>query len=192
MKIILFGGAFDPPHLGHQQVSQAILDQDIADEVWYVPAKEHPFSKKMSQASHRVAMLELIINDPRVKIELFELNKTGVSYSRDTLDYLSAKYPEHTFSWVIGSDNLPEFHKWVDSKGDNYQDLLKHYRFYVYPRQNFPIEPLYNNMIPLDNVDEVEVSSTTVREKISRGENVQGLVDPAVAVYIDSNQLYLE
>ena len=93
MNIVLFGGAFDPPHLGHQHITQSLLDQKIADEVWYVPTKEHPFSKPMTPAKHRLAMLELIVTDPRIKIEEYELDKEGISYSRDTLDFLSQSHP---------------------------------------------------------------------------------------------------
>jgi nicotinate-nucleotide adenylyltransferase len=191
MNIILFGGAFDPPHLGHQAVSRALLNQGIADQVWYVPAKEHPFSKPMNKPKHRLAMLKLIIDDPRLKIEQYELGKEGVSYSRDTLDFLSAKYPQHTFSWVIGSDNLRDFHKWGDSQGRDYLDLLKHYRFYVYPRKDFPFKPLYEQMIPLKNVKEVAISSTEIRQKVKTGQSVTDLINPSVASYIIQQKLYL-
>jgi len=192
MQIILFGGAFDPPHLGHQQVTQSLLEQNITEEVWYVPAKEHPFSKEMSPARHRLAMLELIIADPRIKIEHYELDKEGISYSRDTLDYLSAKYPEHSFSWVVGSDNLPDFHKWGDSQGRGYQDLLANYRFYVYPRKGFPMKPLYDNMAPLTNVKEVVASSTEAREQVKANQPIDQLVDPAIADYIQAHDLYVK
>jgi nicotinate-nucleotide adenylyltransferase len=190
MQIILFGGAFDPPHVGHQQITQSLLDQQLADEVWYVPAKEHPFSKPMSSAAHRLAMLKLIIDNPKVKIETYELEKDGVSYSRDTLDHLSNQYPEHTFSWIIGSDNLPDFHKWEDSQGRGYQDLLANYKFYVYPRKDYPMKPLYDHMLPLENVKEVEASSTEAREKIKQNKEIKGLIDQAVISYISQHQLY--
>ncbi|MFH2118394.1 MAG: nicotinate (nicotinamide) nucleotide adenylyltransferase [Candidatus Paceibacterota bacterium] len=192
MKIVLFGGAFDPPHLGHQHVAQELLDQKIADEVWYVPAREHPFSKPMSLAKHRLAMLELVIDDPRIKIEKYELEKEGVSYSRATLDYLASKYPQHHFAWIIGSDNLPDFHKWFDGQGRDYQDLLEHYHFYVYPRKNFPLEPLYKNMTPLEEMKEVEISSTTVRQSIKANQSIEDLVDFSVSEYIHTHHLYVK
>ncbi|OGJ37214.1 MAG: nicotinate (nicotinamide) nucleotide adenylyltransferase [Candidatus Pacebacteria bacterium RIFOXYB1_FULL_39_46] len=192
MKIVLFGGAFDPPHLGHQHITQILLNQQIADEVWYVPTKEHPFSKSMSPVVHRLAMLKLIINNPRIKIEKYELEKGGISYSRDTLDYLSNKYPQHSFAWIIGSDNLPDFHKWGDSQGRDYQDLLDHYRFYVYPRKNFALKPLYKNMIPLEQMKEIEVSSTVVRQNVKQSQPITKLVDPLVKEYIHTHHLYVE
>ena len=60
MKIALFGGGFDPPHLGHQFITQTLLERQIVEEVWYVPVKQHPFGKQVSADQHRVAMLKLI------------------------------------------------------------------------------------------------------------------------------------
>lgn len=190
MQIVLFGGAFDPPHLGHQQITQTLLDQHFADQVWYVPTKEHPFAKSMTAAKHRLAMLKMIINDDRIKLEEYELHKEGVSYSRDTLDELAQQYPDDTFSWVIGSDNLQDFHKWEDSQGRDYLDLLKHYRFYVYPRQGFPMQPLYDNMYPLANMPEVVVSSTEIKKRIGKEKDFSDLVDPQVEQYISDHALY--
>lgn len=191
MKIVLFGGAFDPPHLGHQYITQSLLDHKIADEVWYVPSKDHPFSKKMTSVTHRLAMLELIVEDnPHIKIEKFELEKEGIGYSFETLEALSEKYPQHEFSWVIGSDNLAKFHLWHDGKGRDFQELLKNFRFYVYPRKGYAFEPLYENMVPLHHVHEVEVSSTDVRMAVSEGIMYSQWVVPAVKEYIEAHNLY--
>ena len=191
MKIMLFGGAFDPPHLGHHSISKNILDRGIADEVWYVPAKTHPFSKPLSDSKHRLSMLNLLIaDDKRMSIETFELEKDGVSYSHETLDALSEKYPEHKFSWVIGSDNLAKFHLWSDSKDRDYREMLSKHTFYVYPRKGHNFSPLYENMIPLKDMEEVVVSSTLVKERLASREDISDLVDKKVIKYIEENKLY--
>src|SRR5258708_653718 len=129
MEIALFGGTFDPPHQGHQFITQQIIERSIADTVWFVPVQNHPFHKTMSSAEDRVKMLELMMANltaaspelkKNIRIERYELDHSAISYSFDTLTALSAKFPEHTFSWVIGSDNLEGFSKWHD-----YQELLK-------------------------------------------------------------------
>ncbi|NCN45232.1 MAG: nicotinate (nicotinamide) nucleotide adenylyltransferase [Candidatus Pacebacteria bacterium CG10_big_fil_rev_8_21_14_0_10_36_11] len=191
MQIMLFGGAFDPPHLGHQYITKNILDQNIADQVWYVPAKNHPFAKNMSPAKDRLAMLQfLVAQDSRTRIETYELDKEGVSYSYQTLKALSAKYPEHEFSWLIGSDNLAKFHLWGDGNGGDYRIMLGKYKFYVYPRKNFSFSPLYDNMFPLKNMQEIEISSTLIRNQCLNDSTIDKLVDPAVVEYIKNNQLY--
>lgn len=191
MNIVLFGGAFDPPHLGHQHIAEELLKQKIADEVWFVPVGVHDFAKKMSAPEHRIAMLKMILTDQRMKIETHELEIDRVGYTHETLDILSEKYPEHTFSWIIGSDNLPQFHTWKDGRGNSYQDMLRDYRFYVYPRAGFPFEPLYDNMVPLEGVKEWPYSSTEVRQRVKDGESLAGWVDDRVAEYIVKHHLYL-
>lgn len=189
MKICLFGGAFDPPHLGHQTVAAELIKRTFADEVWFVPTKIHSFGKLMTAADKRVAMLSLI-QLPQTRIETFELEQTGVSYTFTTLEAMAKKYPEHHFSWVIGSDNLAQFHQWGDGSGREYSQLLAAFPFYVYPRQGFPFQPLYPGMTALRDLPEITVSSTEVRRRVAANQNLAGIVSPAVANYINSHQLY--
>lgn len=188
MHVALFGGGFDPPHIGHQYISKVLLERQIADQVWFVPVKHHAFGKQVSADSHRVKMLELLIPaaSTTLRVETYELEKEGISYTYETLIHLSQRYPENRFSFVIGSDNLPTFDKWLDI-----HPLLLNFPFYVYPRQGFPMAPLYQGMVPIENVPEVAVSSTQIRDKILKQESVSGLVDPRVERYIKENGLYL-
>lgn len=185
MNIALFGGAFDPPHLGHQQVVNSLLTNHIVDEVWFLPVKQHAFGKQLQVADeHRLAMLQLI-QQPGTKVELYELENDEISLSYVTLRALSQRYPMHTFSFVIGTDNLADFHKW-----DFYEEMLQEFRFYVYPRAGFPFEPLRDGMVALHDMPAIAVSSTDIRYAIAHGDSIDHLVDPAIAAYIADNQLY--
>jgi nicotinate-nucleotide adenylyltransferase len=188
MHVALFGGGFDPPHIGHQFIAKILLDRQIADQVWYVPVKHHAFGKQVSADQHRLEMLKLIlpVGDERIRIETYELEKVGISYTYETLTHLSQQYPENSFSFVIGSDNLPTFDKWLEI-----HPKLLNFPFYVYPRKGYEMAPLYQGMIPIENVPEVAVSSTEVRTKIKNQESVTGLVDPQVERYIKEKGLYL-
>lgn len=188
MQIALFGGSFDPPHQGHQFITQQLLAHKIVDQVWFVPVKHHPFQKSMTDANERVAMLEEIVqklDTTAVRIERYEVDHPETSYSWDTLNALSAKYSEHTFSWVIGSDNLASFGQW-----HKYQELLQKFPVFVYPRQGFPTQPLYPGMIFLAKFPEITVSATDIRQKVQKGESIKGLVTPEVEDYIHDRQLY--
>ncbi|MFZ5377022.1 MAG: nicotinate (nicotinamide) nucleotide adenylyltransferase [Patescibacteria group bacterium] len=189
MKVILFGGAFDPPHLGHEQVAKELVEKKIADQVWFVPVGSHAFDKNLAAVEHRLKMLELIL-PPHTRIERFEVDHPGVSYTLDTLKEMSRLYPRDEFFWVIGSDNLPKFHLWDDGKGNSFEVMLASYKFYVYPRVGFPFFPLYDNMITLDQLTSVDVSSTEIRRRVKAGQSCQNLVSPAVAEYIRENGLY--
>lgn len=184
MKVILFGGAFDPPHLGHQQMTAEILKKGLADEIWYVPTRIHNFAKSVTAAKHRVAMLNFILI-PQTRIESCELNRPGISYSYVTLNELSQRYPNDQLSWLIGSDNLAKFHLWKD-----YQKILNNYQVYVYPRLGIAIEPLYPGMIPLNKVKEMAFSSTEIRERLKNQQKVDQMLDQKVAAYIKKHHLY--
>lgn len=182
--IILFGGAFDPIHLGHQQVVANILNQHLADQVWYVPTGVHDFDKQMSSAQDRLAMLELVIV-ANTKIETCEFERK-TSHTFDTLEQLSHQYPEFKFSWLIGSDNLAKFHLW-----HHWQEMLVKYQFYVYPREGFDFTPIYPGMIPLKDLPKVSISSTQIRNLVKAKKTINGLVDPKVEEYIIKNNLYI-
>ena len=185
MNITVFGGAFDPPHLGHLAVTRALLEQKLADEVWLLPVKIHAFEKNLSNEQHRLAMLELI-HSPQTRIEVAELEQTGVNYTYKTLVALAAKHPEQTFSFVVGSDNLKQFHRW-----DEYEALIARFPFFIYPRAGYPLEPLYQNMRVIPHVQPVQVSSTQVRERVAAGRSISDLVHPLVERYIQDHTLYV-
>lgn len=184
--IMLFGGAFDPPHIGHENIVNVLLDKKniFVDEVWYVPTGVHDFQKNMTAAGHRIAMLKFLLR-PSVKIETCEIHRQGVSHTYDTLSQLSQVHPDKNFSFLIGSDNLRKFHLW-----DKYQELLARFKVYVYPRQGFDFKPLYKNMHPLTDVPQMDISSTKVRTSIKQGIDVKKMLNEEVYNYIDNNQLY--
>jgi nicotinate-nucleotide adenylyltransferase len=184
MEVILFGGAFDPPHVGHQQMVYHILEKKLASEVWYVPCFQHPFNKSTSSLLHRLNMLKLIQNHT-TKIFTYELEKGDVSYSLETLRYVEKTQLYNHFSWLVGSDQLPEFHKWKD-----YKILLENFPVYVYPRKNYPLSPWYPGMIAITQVPEFDISSTDIRQRLRNGSSITGLVDPRVEEYILKNELY--
>lgn len=184
-KIALFGGAFDPPHLGHAAIATYLLDRKIVDEVWWVPTGQHPFQKNMSAAYHRVAMLQLILG-PKQRVERWEVEQQLPSYTVRTLEHFRTAQPDHTFYWVIGSDNLAEFDSWHGAS-----EILAHHQVVVYPRQGFPLptEPA-PGFILLEQAPLVTVASTQVRELVQGGGSISGLVDWRVAHYIKQEQLY--
>lgn len=199
MRIMLFGGSFNPPHLGHQQMATTVLKVGLADQLWYLPVGKHDFAKDVVSAQQRLAMLELIlpqVGEPffgQMRIEDCEIRYFKTSYTATTLDYLSARYPEHQFSFLLGSDNLPQFNLWYDQKGRDYRYLLENYPVFVYPRVNYPLEPLDEKMIPLTNLKAVAVSSTQVREALSSGNqqtDLKHLLDERIINYIRKHQLY--
>lgn len=221
MKVTVFGAAFDPPHLGHQKIVMSLLDQKLTDSVWLLPVKEHAFGKKLAPEKDRLAMVELLAQEVRellkdqrincsdrlacftasgdpapqkvmensqavIQVETHELEQKGTSYTYQTLRELWQLYPEHVFSFVIGSDNLARFHEW-----QNYQQMLNEFPFFVYPRLGFELSPIRKGMILIENVEPIEVSSTQVRDLVTKGRWIDHLVPESIKKYILNNKLYL-
>lgn len=200
MKTLVFGGTFNPPHLGHQMMIEQVLTKTLADgssldQLWILPVGQHSFAKKFVSNEHRLAMLELMVNsivekNPSLKnkifLEKYELEHDEESQTFSTLKALSKKHPEHQLSFLIGSDNLEKFHLWND-----YQLMLKEYPFYVYPRIAFEFLPFYEGMIALKDFPKMEVSSTKVRMAFKNKTSLDGLLDAKVIKYIKENKLFV-
>lgn len=185
MHIGLFGGTFDPPHKGHQQVARFLVDQDLVDQVWFVPVFEHPWAgrlgKEMSSYSDRLAMLHCLAERPHFQVAEYH----GVSYTLDQLEYFKSKFPEHQFSWVMGSEYLPKFGDFLTT----HPRLVEH-AMIIYPRAGYPKEPLYPNMTLPPNCPEIAIASTEIRESVLEGKSVEDLVAPEIDIYIREHSLY--
>src|SRR5262249_51402546 len=123
---LLYGGTFDPIHLGHLITCQRARELLKADRVLLIPAAVSPHKtghhlKSAAAAQHRLAMLQLAVeNAPHFAVDSRELNRLGPSYTADTLDQLQQENPSTRFTLLIGADQLPKFHTWV-----RVQDILK-------------------------------------------------------------------
>ncbi len=200
MHILVFGGTFNPPHLGHQRMVEQVLLHELpdgkqVDQVWLLPVGHHSFAKDFVSAEHRLAMLALLKSslvrqygstwEDKIALEDYEIRQTTESQTHATLTFLAKKYPEHDFSFLIGSDNLAQFHLW-----HHYQEMLQQHPFYVYPRTGYPLQPLYEGMIPLQGFIESSVSSTAVREALLEGKDNQSLLDSSISNYIQKEGLF--
>jgi nicotinate-nucleotide adenylyltransferase len=193
MKIALFGGAFDPPHVGHKLVAESLVTEKIVDEVWFVSVFKHPWADKygkenLTSYEDRVAMLELISPNPKVKVAHFK----EVSFTYDTLEYFSKKHPEHEFSWVMGSEYLDRFDDFLVD-----HPRLSEYSFYIYPRAGYEFNQTLkkSNMEFLKMMPEVEVSSTAVRDILASEKSIENkeilkLLNSDVRNYITKSSLY--
>lgn len=185
MKIALFGGAFDPPHLGHQRVGQEMVGRQVVDEVWYVPVFKHPWAERlgkliMAPYHHRKKMVELILPaGTRIK------EYRDVSFAYHTLVYFTQLHPSTEFSWVIGSEYLPDFADWKLA-----DEILAEFAVYVYPRQDHPLAPVQSGMKALTGFPQVKASSTLVKDRLKQGLPVEQLLDERVVEYIESHSLY--
>src|SRR3569832_710573 len=114
MRVALFGGSFNPPHVGHQLLALYVLETAGVDQLWFVPAFQHPFHKALEAFEHRRAMCERAAEalGPRAHVSNVEARLGGASLTLRTVQRLMDDYPEHTFSLVMGSDLEAETDSW--------------------------------------------------------------------------------
>ncbi len=186
--VVLFGGAFDPPHVGHTLVIEQVLKQVKPEELWLLPCYRHTFQKNLTASQHRVKMAELFVEEignDRVKLNTIEFERRSDGSTYQTWLWLKELYPQTTFSFVMGSDNLPSFEKWR-----HWQELQRVMQFYVYIRKGYPAKPWYKSMMLLQGKEVSEVSSTQVRDRIKGGKPIDDLIPKKVAAYIWEHELY--
>lgn len=186
--VALFGGSFNPPHVAHQLVALYVLETAPVDALWLLPTARHPFAKQLVAFEHRVAMCERAAAalGPRVRVSTIEDEMTrrpGFVSSRtlDTLHELAARHPDTSFRLVIGADILAETEKW-----HRWDDVVRLAPPIVVGRTGHaPPAGAFVTELAMP-----EVSSTAVRARLARGEDVAGLVPAAVLGYIAEHCLY--
>ena len=204
MKIGIYGGTFNPPHLGHLAAARAVFELLRLDELWLVPAGMPPHkdlpagspTPEQRLEMTRLAGEQLDLGD-RVKTLDIELRREGKSYTADTLAELTRGREEDTFWLLMGTDMFLTFHTWHEPERilslagiaafgrteEDAEELFSLQRERLY--RTFPQARILTLTIP----GVVEVSSTQLREKLSRGEG-GALLPPAVYGYILRQDLY--
>lgn len=179
MRIGLFGGAFDPPHLGHMMAVYAVLATERVDQVWMLPAWQHPFGKVMAPFEDRVRLCQLAAAPFAgvVEVSRVEAEVGGEGRTVDTLSRLVAIHPDHEWALIIGADIVPELGKWKE-----WPKVEQMARVIVVGRQGYPA-PHGGPLLP-------DISSTEVRARLARGEDCSRLVPSAVLEQILARRLF--
>lgn len=190
MKIGLFGGSFDPVHLGHLLVAQAAREELGLKKIFFIPAAQSPFKPESKPAApqQRLCLLRLALaGQPHFEVDEQEIQRGGVSYTIDTVRGYRRRFPQAKLFYLIGADHVAKLPKWRDS-----EELARFVEFVVIPRpgQNevqFPqsFRGHFLRGFPLG------VSSSQIRERVRNGLPIDHLVKSEVAEAIRNNRLYL-
>lgn len=113
MTVGLFGGSFNPPHAGHALVAEIALRRLKLDQLWWIVTPGNPLKDvtQLAPLAERLSMCEALVHDPRIKVTAFEA-AYAISYTADTLAMIKARNPGVHFVWIMGADNLADFHRW--------------------------------------------------------------------------------
>lgn len=189
-RIGLYGGSFDPVHLGHLLVAQAAREELKLDMVFFIPAAQSPFKPeaKPTPATERLKMLRLALaGNSQSAVDDQEVKRGGISFTIDTVRDYSHRHTSAKLFYLIGADHVAQLPKWRDAS-----ELAGRVEFLVIPR---PGEP--KAQIPAPFRGEflggfpLGVSSSQIRARVHAGLTIQHLVPAAVAEAIRNNRLYL-
>ena len=113
LSVGLFGGSFNPPHGGHALVAEIALRRLALDQLWWIVTPGNPLknSHELAPLAERLRLSEIVAKDPKIKVTAFEASH-HVRYTADTLALIRAKNPGVDFVWIMGADNLRDFHRW--------------------------------------------------------------------------------
>ena len=174
MNIGIFGGSFNPIHCGHVAIARAALTQCRLDEVWLMVSPQNPLKQESNLLDDglRFSLAQQALENVDGVVACdYEFRLPKPSYTWNTLQHLSADYPDHRFFLLIGGDNWAHFTRWY-----HWKDILRHYDVVVYPRDE------YTGTIDVPLLD---VSSTEIRRKVRAGECIRGLVSERIEALVE-------
>jgi len=200
MRIGIFGGTFDPVHLGHLVLAEQCREQGHLDQVWFVPANQPPnkLEQKLTRFEQRCEMLQLAIaGNPVFRIETLEKEREGPSYTVDTLQVLHQRYPGNDYWYLMGSDTLLDLPNWYHperlvtlaglmvrtrpgSAVLGVEELKK--KIHLSAKEPIRMAVIESPML--------EISSSDLRKRVSEGKSLRYMVPRSVEAYIESKKLY--
>ncbi|MBT5136105.1 MAG: nicotinate (nicotinamide) nucleotide adenylyltransferase [Phycisphaerae bacterium] len=180
-NVLIYGGSFDPPHLGHVRVPKEAMDFLSFDKVVFVPAFQSPLKDRIPTASsHRIAMLNLAVQGLEwAEISEMEIEREGTSFTIDSIEALLGTY--NSIRLLIGADQWEQFERW-----HRWEDITRLAKPAIMPRvgYNSPVE----HTLP---IAPLTCASTEIRECIASRNDPNAFLHPEVAKYIAEHNLYL-
>jgi nicotinate-nucleotide adenylyltransferase len=196
MKLGIFGGTFNPPHIGHLILAETAADALHLDRVYFVPAADPPHKVGLPRATveARVKMVELTIaGNPRFALSRIDVDRPGPHYTVDTIEIFHQQYPASALYFLMGSDSLRDLLSWHEP-----HKLVQRCQIVVMSRPVLPpdMDILYGELPQLRekltaiSSPEIDISSTNIVARVRNGQSIRYRVHDAVWEYIYAKQLY--
>ena len=198
MKKGIIGGTFDPLHNGHMHIAYEALEKLDLDKIVFIPAGNPPHKNNITDAIIRYNIVEKAIKDESCfEINDYEVLKDGLSFTYETLEYLSIKEPDTNWYFICGVDCLMELASWK-----NVSTILELCNLAVFIRPGYKdaeifkqkekVEKKFKKKIILLDLPQMEISSSYIRERVEKGKNISYLVPYSVNKDIKNLNLYLK
>lgn len=188
MKVGLYFGSFNPIHIGHLILVNHILNETDLEKIWFIVSPLNPFKnpQKLINEYDRLHLVQKAIEDDlRFKVSDIEFSLPKPSYTVHTLVYLKEKYPEHSFSIIMGSDSFQNLDKWK-----NPEIIAKDYPIIIYKRPGFEVINKLNAKTHVMDAPLLQISSTQIRELIKAGKSIKYLVPSNIEEEILANGFF--
>jgi len=185
LRLGLFGGTFDPPHLGHLVVAQDVVEGLQLDRLLFVPAgvPPHKLGREISPAEIRLEMVRaLTAGNQAFEVSDAELSRVGPSYTVDTLAYFRRLYPNAEIFFVLGADQAAAFDTWREP-----EKVAALANLVVLAREGIQVPEEEFVPVPVTRLD---ISATGIRERVREGRSIRYLVPDEVRKIIEGNRLY--
>lgn len=198
MKLGIFGGTFDPPHVGHLRMAEAALAQLSLDKVLFAPVGVQPLKQghPATAPEHRARMVELAIaGDPRFALSRADLDRPGPHYTVDLLVIIQRQYPDAALWFIMGEDALSDLLRWRDPAR-----VIQLARLAVLRRPGYePDWDVFERALPdlrarLDWIEhaEIDISASDIRQRVRRGLPIAQFVPARVIDYLVAQRLYAD
>lgn len=184
----IFGGSFNPIHIGHLALANYLCENDYIDELWFLVSPQNPFkqNEKLLDDKTRLRMVNAAVRGyGRFYVSDFEFSLPKPSYTINTLNKLSETYTDRDFYLIIGADNWAAFDRWKSP-----EEIISKHHVLVYPRLGYDIPEMLPQNVKAVDSPLIEVSSTFIRESISQGKDVRYFLHSAVYEIIEKESLY--
>jgi len=186
-RLGLFGGTFDPPHWGHYLIAREAYERLALDRVIFLPCRQSPHKpgRKTTPPLARLEMTRALVRGEKwAEVSRFDLDRPGPSYSYETAEAFRSLEPKAELYWIMGSDQWDVLPTW--SRPEKLAALV---HFAVFPRPHAPTPRRGMRLHPLPSRH--DISASQIRERVSEGKSIKGLVPDAVARYIHSRKLFV-
>lgn len=196
-KTGIFGGTFDPIHMGHLMIGESARESLGLERVIYIPSGCSYMKENVSTAEHRYKMTELAISgNPYFEVSDIETKRAGDTYTYETLEKLRACYPDDLFYFIVGADTIFSISSWK-----NPELVFQNCTLAVSVREGYDMEAInqeidsltkkYQANVCLFALNRIDISSTQIREKLQNRSSIRYYIPDSVIEYINKNNLYL-
>jgi len=180
MRIGLFGGSFNPIHIGHISLARQLKTLAGLDEVWLMVSPQNPLKQGSTdllddQLRYQLARVALHGKEG-IRASNYELHLSKPSYTWNTLQHLHQDFPQHTFLLLIGGDNWQNFYRWYRA-----EDIMREHAIVIYPRRGYQTDQAtLPSSVRVVNTELIDISSTDIRIRVKQGQSIKGMVAPTI------------